>query len=97
MKKLTIEGEALKEDFQVNYSDIGCTCFSMPPCSHCTHPGHPESLANSPMLWNSVSTLKMANKWYATYDLAKPTATVFIGKGDTEQEAVDNLRPELLL
>lgn len=97
MKKLTIEGEELKEDFELTYSDRGCTCFQSPPCGHCTHPGHPECLANSPMLWNSVSTIKAGNTWFASYDLKKCDATVVIGKGATEQEAIDNLKPEPLL
>ncbi len=56
-----------------------------------------DDLAENPMIWNSVSTIKAGNKWYASYDLKKSEETVIIGKGDTEQEAIDNLKPEPLL
>lgn len=97
MKKLTIEGEALKSEFESRYKDNGCTCFQCAPCMHCLHPGHPECLANGPMLWNSVSTIKAGSFWFASYDQKKTDETVLIGKGSTEQEAIDNLPAEKLL
>lgn len=98
MKKLTTEGEALASDFEL-YTDMygGCSCHVNPPCRHCTHEGHPECLANSPMLWNSVSTIKAGDKWFASYDMLKTADTVLIGSGKTEQEAVGNLPARELL
>lgn len=68
MKKLTLTGEQYKEDFEILYADIGCTCFINPPCSRCTHEGHPECLNNSDDLWNEVETVNAGdNNWIAKY------------------------------
>lgn len=56
-----------------------------------------ESLKANPMAWNSVSTIKAGNKWFASYDMLKCDATVVIGTGLTEQEAIDNLPARELL
>ncbi len=97
MKKLTIEGEELKEEFKSTYADEGCRCHTNPPCSYCLHPGNPNNLVESPMLWNSVSAIKAGSKWFASYDMLKCDATVVIGSGATEQEAIDNLPARELL
>lgn len=40
--RLTDEAQAEREDFISCFEDSGCTCFISPPCSYCTHPGHPS-------------------------------------------------------
>lgn len=37
--------------FMQDYEDRGCTCFSAPPCSFCTHPGNPQNLLEDDEAW----------------------------------------------
>jgi hypothetical protein len=48
-KCLTPEGQALLDDFKDNYNN--CSCHSHPPCSSCTHEGHPISLVETEDVW----------------------------------------------
>lgn len=48
--RLTPEGQALLDDFKENYNN--CSCHTSPPCSSCTHEGHPLSLLESEDLWH---------------------------------------------
>jgi len=92
MKKLTLEAEGWKEEFESTYEDRGCSCNMSPPCSHCTHEGHPECLDNTDTAWNKVETVKVDdNNWMARYSAIPIEQTQTYGSGSTEQEAVDNL------
>ena len=52
MKILTIEGAALKQQYeQVVLDTGGCSCHLCAPCGVCTHPGNPVNLAESEDLW----------------------------------------------
>lgn len=50
---LTGEGEDLLYEYQRRADFYGCSCHICPPCNTCTHPGHPESLVNTPEYWES--------------------------------------------
>jgi hypothetical protein len=41
MRILTKEAQEDRDEFNLRYANIGCTCFLSPSCSHCTHPGNP--------------------------------------------------------
>ena len=49
--RLTDEAEALVSDFRSLEGERGCTCFISPPCSLCTHEGHPISIEESDDYW----------------------------------------------
>ena len=51
MKRLKAEYQALANVFSNHYEGVGCCCHHNPPCGYCTHPGHPESLAEVPEAW----------------------------------------------
>lgn len=42
--RLNVEQREAYDDFIDNYADLGCRCHLCPPCSYCTHQGHPEPL-----------------------------------------------------
>jgi len=50
-KVLTEEGLELYDEFYDHFSDGGCTCFQMPPCSYCLHPGNPNNILETESLW----------------------------------------------
>lgn len=39
--KLSDEAQDDRDRFNHYHADSGCTCFTNPPCSWCTHPGNP--------------------------------------------------------
>lgn len=52
VRVLTEEGERLDWDFK---QSNGCSChLGGAPCSHCTHPGHPEELDATPEMWEVI-------------------------------------------
>ena len=51
MKRLKREYQELANIWTNHYEDSGCCCHHNPPCGYCTHPGHPENLAESPDAW----------------------------------------------
>lgn len=48
---LSDEWEAEADDFRRVHGDRGCACFLSPPCNHCTHPGNPLNLDETPEAW----------------------------------------------
>lgn len=48
---LTEDARAEHDEWQMEHHDRGCTCFLSPPCSFCTHPGHPLNLNETPEAW----------------------------------------------
>ena len=51
MKRLKKEFQALANVFSNHYEDRGCCCHQCPPCGYCTHPGHPDNLAEDHEAW----------------------------------------------
>lgn len=51
---LTPEAEAERDDFNLEYSDRGCTCFISPPCGYCAHPGNPINQEEGDDCWMPV-------------------------------------------
>lgn len=46
--------QELAHDFYMRHGDGGCTCFISPPCSSCTHEGHPINLECTPEAWGEL-------------------------------------------
>ena len=48
---LTEAAQADRDHFDFDYKDYGCTCFIMPPCGWCTHPGNPHNQDEDDDCW----------------------------------------------
>lgn len=48
---LTPDAQWDSDQFDRDYSERGCSCHISPPCSHCTHPGHPLCLEEDETAW----------------------------------------------
>jgi hypothetical protein len=55
--RLNDEGLELLDEFNLQFSDSGCSCFQCPPCSWCTHPGNPHNLIEDDSLMKTEMTL----------------------------------------
>lgn len=49
--RLTEDGEELHAQYNALLRDGGCYCHLSPPCSVCTHEGHPICIEETPELW----------------------------------------------
>jgi len=47
-------GQALKEEFEADMADYGCSCHISPPCGYCMHPGNPDNLEETPEAWENI-------------------------------------------
>lgn len=54
MKVLKDWAQADRDAYEKLYSRRGCTCFISPPCSCCTHPGHPFNQDETEDCWEEV-------------------------------------------
>lgn len=67
----------LTEDAQADYDSFlttveGCTCWKAPPCSYCTHDGHPLRLLALPASWQ-LSLDERFSTYEEIYSHAYPT------------------------
>jgi len=44
----------LADDFYSNYEVEDCSCHINPPCSCCTHEGHPSNLEETDDAWELI-------------------------------------------
>lgn len=52
MKVLTPEAERELGQFEADYGELGCVCFTgCAPCGWCTHPGNPLNQAEDETAW----------------------------------------------
>lgn len=49
--RLNEDGDEAYSIWLDNFGDRGCTCFLSPPCSYCTHEGHPINVEETPEFW----------------------------------------------
>lgn len=61
-KRLTPEGQRMKDEWDHLYKAKGCTCHDGLVCAHCAHPGHPYSLENNTKLWEDIPAPSRADK-----------------------------------
>lgn len=47
------EYQELADDYEDYSSRYGCSCHINPPCSACTHEGHPIALEENPDAWEN--------------------------------------------
>ena len=55
MKRLTQQAQEDRDDFMATQEQRGCSCHINPPCSYCTHPGHPMGQDENPDCWEEVN------------------------------------------
>lgn len=52
--KLNDYGKQLAKRFETLFGDMECCCQ---PCDYCSHPGHPDQLAETPEAWEDTATV----------------------------------------